>query len=202
MYTRDTLILASRSPRRTALLSMAGIEHEVLVPQGEEAVLFGEAAYLSAEQAADVCKRLAMAKAAEVALKHPDRDVLGADTIVVVDGRCFGKPKDKADAKRMLRALSGCTHHVYTGLCLIRGDHVLTEAVSTAVTFYPWSEEMERLTDAYAESGLPLDKAGAYGIQDTGALLIESIEGDYYNVVGLPLAAFWRMRQRLRKETI
>ena len=135
-----------------------------------------------------------------MAANNPGRVVLGADTIVVVAGRLFGKPADTAEARRMLHVLAGRTHRVYTGICLIRDDISASEVVSTAVTFYPPSDEMSRLIEDYLASGAPLDKAGAYGIQDFGSLLIEGIEGDYYNVVGLPLASFWRLQSRLRLE--
>ena len=196
-FHRD-LILASRSPRRTALLRMIGVSHTVQEPVGEE--VFESHDMIDEARASDICRQLATDKARGVAANNPGRVVLGADTIVVVDGRLFGKPADTAEARRMLHELAGRTHRVYTGICLIRDDISASEVVSTAVTFYPPSDEMSRLIEDYLASGAPLDKAGAYGIQDFGSLLIEGIEGDYYNVVGLPLASFWRLQSRLRLE--
>ncbi|HHT45064.1 MAG TPA: septum formation protein Maf [Fastidiosipila sp.] len=190
---KPNLVLASKSPRRTALLKMVGIDHVVMPARSEEPVLFSSDEIIDEARAREICCQLAESKAKEVASRFPGRIVCGADTIVVVEGRCFGKPEDESDAKRMLRMLSGKTHQVYTGLCLISNGHLLSDAVRTDVTFYPWSDEMETLVNTYADSGVPLDKAGAYGIQDFGALLVERIEGDYYNVVGFPLATFWRL---------
>jgi septum formation protein len=135
--------------------------------------------------------KLARGKAAEVAGRmDTDAWVIGADTTVVLDGAYLNKPQDAADARRMLRSLSGRTHKVYTGLCLLRGPKALTECVATEVTF-------DTLTDsviaAYVATGEPLDKAGAYGIQGKALSFIPSIHGDYFNVVGLPLERLRRL---------
>lgn len=172
---------------------MIGIDHVVKPSRAPEPILCKADETISEWRAKEICCRLADIKAREVATRFPDSIVVGADTIVVVNERCFGKPKDEADARRMLHTLSGKTHQVYTGICLIHGERLVQEAVSTNVTFYPPSEAMDHLIDAYVDSGVPLDKAGAYGIQDFGALLVERIEGDYFNVVGFPLATFWRL---------
>lgn len=198
---KPSLILASKSPRRTALLRTIGVDHVVKPSRVSEPVLCGPDEVISDEKAREICCQLAETKATEVASRFPGRIVCGADTIVVVDGKCFGKPQDEEDARRMLHTLSGETHQVYTGLCLIRGDRVLSEAVKTDVTFYPWSDEMEALVNTYADSGVPLDKAGAYGIQDFGALLVEKIDGDYFNVVGFPLATFWRLLAKFEESS-
>ena len=190
---KQPIILASKSPRRTALLSMAGIAHEVIPATHDEVNPLDPNEVVTNDKAVAAVKQLGFAKAQEIAALHPERIVLGADTIVVCDGVCYGKPRDNKDAVRMLNVLSGKTHQVYTGVCLMRGDRVITDAVATDVTFYDPSPEMNYLIESYVASGVPLDKAGAYGIQDYGSLLIKEISGDYYNVVGLPLATVWRM---------
>lgn len=180
------LILASNSPRRRELLAQI-CEFEVIPSAFEEI-----AAGLSARETA---LAFAAGKAREVLSRYPDRFVLGADTVVFADGEILGKPKDEADAKRMLRNLSGKTHSVFTGVCLAGGGRELCEVAQTEVTFYPLSEE---LIEAYVNSGLPLDKAGAYGIQD-GFGLVESYLGEYSNVVGLPLET---VRAMLKKGNV
>lgn len=180
-----TLILASASPRRRELVGLLGIDVEV-VPS------------LLDESAADVprvhpgayVRALAMMKAEEVADRLRDGLVLGADTVVVLDGEILGKPVDLADAARMLKALRGRTHQVYTGLALVRcQDGVVTaraeEHVETDVHMRPFSTAT---LHAYLDTGEPMDKAGAYAIQERGALLVEGIAGDFFNVVGLPVA--------------
>ena len=172
------IILASASPRRRALLEAVGLAFEVCVSDVEEVVLPG----WSAEQAA---RELARQKAEAVAMLHPEACVIGADTVVVIDGQILEKPVDTTDAARMLRLLSGREHRVVTGVCLVRGDRRRVFSQETAVRFYPLSdEEIAR----YVATGEPMDKAGAYGIQAFGAVLVEGITGDYFNVVGLPVA--------------
>lgn len=172
------IILASGSPRRRELLGMLGVEFEIAVAVGEEKT---EAGLTPSET---VCA-LATAKAREVALGYTD-DVLiiAADTVVSLDGEILGKPHSDADAAAMLRKLSGRTHRVYTGLCLICGDKTLCEAEETAVRFKELSDEE---IAAYVATGEASDKAGAYGIQGKASLFVEGIDGDFYNVVGLPL---------------
>lgn len=167
------LILASASPRRRELLSLLGYEFIA------EPSLFEESAKgLSAYETA---LAFARGKAEEVASRHPSALVLGADTVVSHDGEIFGKPKSAAEAASMLSRLSGKTHTVYTAIVL-RGASCAEKVVSTRVTFFPLSTE---LISAYVASGLPMDKAGAYGIQD-GYPLVKEISGSYTNVVGLP----------------
>ena len=176
------LILASRSPRRAELLSAAGIEFRVRVADIDETPRAGE-------KALDYSLRLAREKALAVEAA-PDEVVLGADTIVLLDGEIMGKPRDDADAVRMLGALAGREHEVITGVCLRRGGVVRCEAAVTKVRF-------ARLTGddiaAYAASGEPSDKAGAYAIQGLASRFVERIEGSYSNVVGLPVELVWRM---------
>ncbi|MBD9090434.1 MAG: septum formation protein Maf, partial [Clostridiales bacterium] len=138
-------------------------------------------------------------KAAKIAAMHPDNVIVSADTIVVIDGKILGKPKDEQDAARMLRMLSGRTHTVYTGLTVHADGESKTQVVGTDVTF-------RELTDAeiaaYIKTKEPMDKAGAYGIQERGALLVEGIRGDYFNVVGLPVCRLGRMLARFGIEPL
>ena len=136
-----------------------------------------------------------MGKAAFIACRIPDGFVIGADTIVVVDDKILGKPVDVEDARRMLRLLSGRSHYVYTGLCVMKraGDETvrtMRDYVRTEVCFGDLTDE---IIDAYAATLEPLDKAGAYGIQERGSVLVEGIVGDYFNVVGLPIYRLSRM---------
>jgi septum formation protein len=138
-------------------------------------------------------------KATDVAARVNDGIVIGADTIVVIDESILGKPKDDADARRMLKLLSGRSHYVYTGLCVIlraKGANrcTLQDFVRTEVCFGALTD---RMIDAYVATGEPLDKAGAYGIQERGCMLVEGIVGDYFNVVGLPVYRLSRMLMEL-----
>ena len=185
MTTR--LVLASVSPRRRELLGLLGQPFEVIASRFDESLL--SAAGLSP---ADYVTRLAQGKAAEVAarLAGPEALIIGADTTVVLDGDVLNKPADPDDAVRMLRRLSGRTHAVYTGLCLVRGTAVQTAHAVTEVTFDSLSDDA---VTAYVATGEPLDKAGAYGIQGQGLGFIPRIDGDYYTVVGLPLELLRRL---------
>ena len=185
------LVLASVSPRRRELLGLLGLPFEVVASGfDEEALAPGVLA------PAEYVTRLAIGKASEVAARTGgDALVIGADTTVILDGATLNKPVDAEDARRMLRLLSGRTHQVYTGLCLIavrdgalgevRTDHAVTD-----VTFDVISGET---IAAYVASGEPLDKAGAYGIQGKALSFIPDIAGDYFNVVGLPLFLLGKM---------
>ena len=176
-----SLVLAATSPRRRELLGLLGLPFEVIGSAYDEAQVDP-----TAFAPPDYVRRLAAGKAAEVAGRlDADTLVLGADTTVVLDGAYLNKPQDAADARRMLRALSGRTHQVYTGLCLIHGAKQQTEFAETEVTFDPLPDA---LIAAYVAGGEPLDKAGAYGIQGDALSFIPRISGDYFNVVGLPLA--------------
>lgn len=181
------IILASASPRRRELLSQIGLEFTVLPSEVEEKI--------TSREPVAVVQELSWQKAADVAerTKNVDGIVLGADTIVVYEGEILGKPADEKDAKRMISMLQGKTHSVYTGVTLICGDQTITFAEETKVSMYPMTEEE---ICWYASSGEPLDKAGAYGIQGLCARFIRSIQGDYNNVVGLPVA---RIYQELKK---
>ena len=172
------LLLASASPRRKELLS-AVCEFEIVPSR------FDEAESGSAEE---VVRLNARGKAQEVLSRYPDCRVLGADTVVALDGMILGKPKDGEDAKRMLRLLSGRVHSVFTGVCLADTSGSEEKVVETKVLFKTLSE---KLIDEYVLSGTPLDKAGAYGIQD--GIVVASIEGSYTNVMGLPMEAVGEM---------
>lgn len=176
------IILASQSPRRKELLEEVGLRFRVEPAQIEEHL--DESLPIT-----QAIEQLAKEKAMPIALRHPQCIVIGADTLVAVDGLVLGKPADEADAARMLRMLSGRRHQVIGGVALLCGnEEVLFHCVSE-VRFFPLREE--EIT-AYIRSGEPMDKAGAYGIQGLGRLFVESICGDYFNIVGLPVSRLMR----------
>ena len=179
------IILASGSPRRRELLNMLGLTDLIIQPaKGEEQAEPG----LSPD--ALVCS-LSKAKALEVAAEHdPDDLVIAADTVVWHDGRVFGKPKNEEDAKNMLKALSGRTHEVYTGVTVLCGGICDTQAERTGVHFRELSDAE---IDAYVKTGEPMDKAGAYGAQGKASVFVEGISGDFFNVMGLPLCRLCKM---------
>jgi septum formation protein len=177
------LILASSSPRRAELLTAAGIPFEVVKVGVDESVQ-------RLEPPGDHVRRLARQKAEAALTLHPDRLVLGADTIVLVGGEMMGKPIDREDAIRMLRSLSGREHEVMTGVALISKRKAVVEVARTRVWMNPLSDAE---VAEYVASGEPLDKAGAYGIQGLGARFIDRIQGSYSNVVGLPVALVYRL---------
>lgn len=176
------LILASASPRRRELLSLAGFDFEVITADVDEVLDPTLAPY-------ELVMSLAFQKAQAVAENNPNKTVIGADTVVVLDGKVLGKPHSEAEAVEMLRSLSDRTHEVYTGVCLINGEKIHKFYECTAVSFYPLEEE---LISGYVASGDCMDKAGSYGIQGKGCVLVKGIEGDYFNVVGFPVARFCR----------
>ena len=173
-----SIILASQSPRRRELLAQMGVpQFEVVPALGEEIASPG----LSPAQLVEVLSRQ---KAEEVAVQAgPDDVVIAADTVVAVDGAVLGKPRDPADAARMLSLLSGRAHTVYTGVTVRRGTFSRTAHEATQVRFRPLTQSE---ISAYIATGEPMDKAGAYGIQGRGCVLVEGIDGKYHNVVGLP----------------
>jgi septum formation protein len=184
------IILASASPRRQKLLSGLGYDFEVVAPVVSEENVTGE----SPE---DHVRRLSRLKAESVARQYPDSLVVGADTIVVLEGRILGKPKSKAEARSMLESLSGKTHIVYTGLAMIilTVDIVRSDYDSTMVTFNKLSSDD---IDRYLGSGEPLDKAGAYGIQGMGSFLVDSYDGELDTVIGFPSKLFEKMHEEVR----
>lgn len=176
------IILASNSPRRKELLTQADIDFEVKSADVEEIT--------DKTKPEEVVMDLSQLKAKAIAKDNPGRKIIAADTVVAFNGQILGKPKDEADAFRMLKELSGETHHVYTGVTIIdEAGSVNTFFECTAVTMYENSDE---LINRYIATGEPMDKAGAYGIQGKGAVLVKEICGDYNNVVGLPLAKVYR----------
>ena len=175
------MILASASPRRRELLSSLGVEVVVVPSAYPEPAL-----QASPSQVAFIH---AIEKAADVAPHYPHEVVLAADTVVDLDGEALGKPRDAADARRMLARLQGRRHVVHTAFALVRHGQYHAEISSTSVTMYALGGDEIAL---YVATGDPLDKAGSYGIQGLGATLVEKIEGDYYTVVGLPLAKVYR----------
>lgn len=172
------LILASGSPRRRELLSLITDEFEILVSGCDEFVPEGT-------PAEKVPAILAEQKALAVAKLRPEDTVIGSDTVVVLNDEIFGKPKDKAHAHAMLKALSGKRHFVYTGVAVAEKGEVRSFVQKTEVEFYELSDET---IEKYIATGEPMDKAGAYGIQGKGSVLVKGIVGDYFNVMGLPVA--------------
>jgi len=181
------IILASQSPRRRELLERMGIsEFEIIPAQGEEIAGPNLAP-------AELVEELSRHKCAEVASAHPDALVIAADTVVSVEGRILGKPHSEEEAAEMLAALSGREHVVYTGLTVSYGGRAVTEHEATPVRFRPLTgEDIAR----YVATGEPMDKAGAYGIQGYGSVLVEGVFGDYYNVMGLPVCRLAKVLAR------
>jgi septum formation protein len=183
MIELPKLILASGSPRRAEILESVGWEFTKHVPDIDESERGGE----SPE---DYVVRLAREKAEAVAVNYPNNIVLGADTTVVIDGQMLAKPVDLDDARRMLSLLAGTWHEVLTGIAVVQNGETRSDIQRTRVKFAAMSDaEINFL----AERGDPLDKAGAYAVQAQAALFIEGIEGDYWNVVGLPVSLVYRL---------
>ena len=179
------IILASASPRRRELMGLYGVPFTIRAADIDETMDPGKPPF-------DEVARVSRCKALAVS-REPEDVVVAADTIVVCQGEVLGKPRDKEDAARMLRLLSGSTHQVMTGCTVLQGSRAETFTQVTQLHFRPLSEkEIHR----YIATGEPMDKAGAYGIQGYGALLVEGIEGDYFNVVGLPVCRLGRMLAR------
>lgn len=187
------IVLASQSPRRRQLLGQMGLEFTTQSPEIDESAFHGR-------DARDLVETLSREKARWVARQQtPDTLVIGADTVVVLDRAILGKPRDGAEAEAMLAALSGRDHQVFTGVTLCQGDRILTQAEETQVTFRPLTSQEIR---QYVSTGEPMDKAGSYGIQGYGCLLVEGIRGDYFNVVGLPVCRLGRMLARFGIEPL
>lgn len=182
-----SVILASKSPRRAELLARMGLDYVIVPADVDETV---DPGLTPAEAVAEISARKAKAVCAAAA---PGQIVIACDTVVALDGRIFGKPADRDDAAAMLEALSGRTHEVFSGLTVCNGERSETVCERTAVDFRVLDP---REIAAYLDTGEPFDKAGAYGIQGVGAMLISGISGDYYNVMGLPVC---RLLELLRK---
>lgn len=184
------LVLASASPRRAELLAAAGFVFDIVPADIDETLRAGE-------PAVDYVTRLAAEKARAVRARVPELSgppIIGADTEVVIDRRVLGKPRDHDEATRMLRTLSGRTHQVLTGVAICRGETLLTECVTTAVTFVALSASEIAW---YVATGEPMDKAGAYAVQGRASRFISSIKGSYSNVVGLPVGTVYRLLREL-----
>lgn len=180
-HARCPLILASASPRRQAFLHQLGLAYQAIPANIEEIAL-------PRESPQDFVVRMALAKATQVAELHPQACVVGADTVVSLEERIFGKPADRREAMTMLTALQGRTHLVTTGLAVVAktAGCATTHCTTTKVRFGSFAPA---LLQAYVDTGEPLDKAGAYGIQGLGGFLVDAIQGSYDNVVGLPMHA-------------
>lgn len=179
----EKIVLASGSPRRRELLTQIGVRFEVIKAEGEE--------HITAADPEEAVKELSMQKAMEVAGKCRGAVVIGADTVVAAEGKILGKPKDREDALRMLKMLQGKSHQVLTGVTVFLGEpgRTVQFAETTKVHVFPMTKEQ---MEAYADSGEPMDKAGAYGIQGRFAAFVSGIEGDYNNVVGLPVGRLYQ----------
>jgi len=187
MIKLPKLILASASPRRAEILKAVGWEYEKEIADIDETEL-------PDENPEDYVRRLAREKAEAVAGKYTNALVLGADTIVVIENQIVGKPKDTADARRMLKLLSGNWHEVITGVALVKVTGGISEMkVDLQKTRVKFAELADAEIEFLIERGEPLDKAGAYAVQAQAALFIEEIEGDYWNVVGLPVRLVYKL---------
>lgn len=176
------IILASASPRRSELMTLAGFRFDVICADIDEIV---------PEKALpqEVVMSLALQKAQAVAKDHRKSAVVGSDTVVALDGKILGKPRSESEAAEMLRSLSGRIHKVFTGVAIVCGEKVTRFFDETEVEFYSLTDQ--EILD-YVATGEPMDKAGAYGIQGRGAVLVKRINGDYFNVMGLPISKVYR----------
>lgn len=190
MLELPKLILASGSPRRSEILTSVGWEFTKQVPDIDETQRAGETPETYVE-------RLALEKARAVAAENRDEIVLGADTTVVIDGQIIGKPVDLPEARRMIKMLAGCWHQVLTGVAIVQNGKSRSAVQRTRVKFASMSDAE---IDFLALRGDPLDKAGAYAVQAQAALFIEGIEGDYWNVVGLPVRLVYELVQKLARK--
>ncbi len=175
------LVLASKSPRRSEILKNAGIDFTVRTADADESIPAGT-------RPQDAVVFLAARKAMAVE-RHAGETVLGADTVVVLDDEILGKPKDREDAFNMIRRLSGRVHSVFTGVCAMGDGYSMTFAEETKVEFYHLTDEE---INTYINTDEPYDKAGAYGIQGLASKFVQGIEGDYFNVVGLPISSIYK----------
>ncbi|WP_319996222.1 Maf family nucleotide pyrophosphatase [Trichococcus shcherbakoviae] len=199
------IILASQSPRRNELLSLcikdfavqaADIDEKAI----EERILAAAGQGTFLDTATELVETLAREKAAVIHRENSEAMVIGSDTVVVLDEKILGKPVDEADAYAMLRALAGKTHSVLTGVSILWGEKEETFASETKVSFFEWDDRMAKGVKAYVASGKPMDKAGAYGIQEEAALWVSGIEGDYNTIVGFPIALVDKAIHRLLTE--
>ncbi|MDE1548612.1 Maf family protein [Jeotgalibaca caeni] len=194
------IVLASQSPRRKELLQQVTEDFLIHASEIDEKAIEARVLEEGMEDpfqktASQLVETLAAEKARVVLKQHPEDIIIGADTVVVHEDQVLGKPIDEADAFRMLRSYAGKTHFVITGVSVQSRQKEVTFSVKTEVTFWEWSKQMEKEVRAYIESGSPMDKAGAYGIQEQPSLWVKEIHGDYLNVIGLPVAYLHRALQ-------
>jgi len=187
---KEKLMLASKSPRRAEILRAVGWEFEAVAADIDET-------RFASEDALSYVARLARAKAEAVAGNLNDCLVLGADTVVLVDSKILGQPRHDADARRMLQLLNGRWHDVLTGVALVRSGPLPQALVEHETTRVRFAEISADEIDWYVSSGEPMEKAGGYAIQGRAALFIEEIQGDYFNVVGLPIRLVYKMSRRI-----
>ena len=198
------IVLASGSPRRKEILTQAGLDFTVIKSEGEEVITNSDPSMvtmeLSRQKAIEVYDRIngTYEASSDIYAKEKPIIVIGSDTVVAIDGQILGKPKDEAEAVCMIQKLQGRSHSVFTGVTIVlqsgEVENMVTFACETKVYVYPMSnQEIEN----YVLTGEPMDKAGAYGIQGLLSKYVEKIEGDYLNVVGFPLSAFWRELQKI-----
>ncbi|WP_456095540.1 Maf family protein [Peptostreptococcus sp.] len=198
----NKIILASKSPRRIELLQMCGLDFSSLAADIDEGVIKSHILVDSREkstfdQAKILTERLAREKALHVYRQKKDHYVIGSDTLVVTDKSILGKPMDSHDAYKMLKNLAGQVHRVYTGVSIVGPDFEDSFVSIAQVKFYDLDPAMDQIIKDYIATGSPMDKAGSYGIQDMGALLVEYIEGDYYTIMGLPIGQVYRKLKSL-----
>ncbi len=187
---KEKIVLASKSPRRAEILTAVGWPFEQMAANVDES-------RLGSEDAASYVKRLARSKAETIAKKIPMGLVLGADTVVVIEGEILGQPCDDQDARRMLNLLSGKWHGVLTGVALMRASQPTGAVVAHEMTRVRFSEMSAEEIDWYVSTGEPLDKAGAYAVQGKGGLFIDEIQGDYFNIAGLPVRRIYEMLRKI-----
>jgi septum formation protein len=186
------IILASKSPRRKQILQQVGLEFTIAVSDFDET-------QIKFKTPEDLVEKLSFEKAKVIAVKNPNAIIIGADTTVIYKNEIIGKPTSKQDAIRILKLLSGNIHEVVTGFTVISGNKSITKHVTSKVKFKKLSEAEIK---AYVLTGEPMDKAGGYGIQDKGGLFVEDIQGDYFNVVGLPIFAVSEVLKQFGVEII
>ncbi len=187
------LILSSKSPRRKELLALCGFDFDVIPADIDEYKITKEILNTSdPDKFSSLVMALARKKARCIYEKNRSSTVIGSDTIVVLDGAVYGKPQSESDARKMLTTMAGKVHYVYTGVAIISDKNEEVFYDLTEVRFHNLDSNMKTLIEDYIKSGDPFDKAGAYGIQGFGSLLVDYINGDYYSVMGLPISKVYR----------